>query len=295
MRIVFIGAVDFSRYTLEATLINQGHVVGIVTPADTGANADFCDLSPVAHEWRIPIHYCKNVNAPETIDWIKGKSPDIIFCWGFSQLIRQELLNVPPLGIIGYHPALLPANRGRHPLIWALCLGLKESGSTFFRMEEGADSGPILSQEKFPISPEDDAFALQQRIKEIASVQISNFLPRLVSGRAEFKEQDPTLASYWRKRTRADGIIDWRMNSEAILNLIRALTHPYPGAEFKYKGQFVTAWKASPFTSYLPKDIEPTKVVDVIEGKPVIKCYDRGIIITHFEPEIDFVPGGYLE
>ena len=72
---------------------------------------------------------------------------------GWSRIIGKELLAVPPKGIVGYHPAALPANRGRHPIIWALALGLKETASTFFFMDNGADSGPIISQKSLIISP----------------------------------------------------------------------------------------------------------------------------------------------
>ena len=81
---------------------------------------------------------------------------------------------IPPRGVIGYHPAALPANRGRHPIIWALVLGLSEIASTFFRMDTGADTGPIIDQEPVPIDDDDDAGFTTERIeardKTIASV-----------------------------------------------------------------------------------------------------------------------------
>ena len=78
--------------------------------------------------------------------------PDIIFCFGWSSLIKSEVLNLTKLGVVGYHPAMLPNNRGRHPLIWAKILGLTQTGSTYFFMDEGADTGDILDQSSFEIS-----------------------------------------------------------------------------------------------------------------------------------------------
>lgn len=295
MKIVFIGAVDFSQHCLKVVLEHHGNVVGIVTTNNTGNNSDYCDLTPTAIEYNIPLHYCKNINAQETIEWIRDKHPDIIFCWGFSQLIRHELLFIPPLGVIGVHPALLPQNRGRHPLIWALALGLKESGLTFFRIDEGADSGPILSQESFIIADEDDATTLYLKIKELAAKQIPHFLPELALRTARFIEQDSEKASYWRKRSRKDGKIDWRMNATAILNLIRALTRPYPGAEFYFDENMVTVWKAKLYLESVANNIEPGRIIAIVENKPVVKCYDGAIIITEYEPLITFNKGDYLE
>lgn len=295
MRIIYIGAVDFSQHCLRVVLGNQGRVVGIVTTKNAKNNSDYSDLTPIAVENNIPIHYCKNVNNNETIEWIKDKMPDIIFCWGFSQLIKAELLSIAPQGVIGVHPALLPQNRGRHPLIWALALGLKESGLTFFGMDEGADSGPILSQERFSIEDNDDAATLYARVKELATKQISLFLPALTAKTAKFIEQNPAAASYWRKRSHKDGVIDWRMSVSAILNLVRALSQPYPGAEFRYKEQSITVWKARRYVGPVPENTEPGKVMKIAEDRPVIKCHDGAIVLIEYEPQFMCTVGDYIE
>ena len=96
----------------------------------------------------IPVRYTPNINSEEVIGWISNLAPDVIFCFGWSGLLKKELLQIPPMGVIGYHPTALPKNRGRHPITWALNLGLKETASTFFFMDDGIDSGDILSQKK---------------------------------------------------------------------------------------------------------------------------------------------------
>jgi len=151
MKIVFIGTVQFSLHMLETLLNQQAQVVGVITDCDHGINADYADLKPVCEKHGIEVLLTSNVNASDTIDWVRKLSPDVVFCFGWSHLIKQELLHLPPMGVIGYHPAALPKNRGRHPLIWALILGLNETASTFFFMDEGADSGDIISQTTVPI------------------------------------------------------------------------------------------------------------------------------------------------
>jgi len=295
MRIIYIGIVDFSCHCLCEVLENHGNVVGIVTSKNNKNNSDYCDLTPIANQYSIPIHYCTNVNNPETIQWIGDRKPDVIFCWGWSQLIKSELLYLSPMGVVGVHPALLPQNRGRHPLIWALVLGLKESGLTFFFMDEGADSGPILSQRKFEITNEDTANTLYGKIKKLATLQIAEFLPQLITRNYRPTAQNTEKANYWRKRSAKDGLIDWRMNSEAILNLVRALTKPYPGTQFGYKGQVITVWEVHKFDSEISPNIEPGKIIHVVNGRPVIKCYDAAIVIESYEPNLDFSEGEYVE
>ncbi len=294
MRILFVGTVDFSFHCLEVVLENGGQVVGIVTSQNSRFHADFRDLTPIADRHGIPIRYSKNVNGQKTLAWIRARNPDVIFCWGWSQIIKPELLALPPLGIVGVHPALLPLNRGRHPLIWALVLGLEESGLTFFFMDEGVDSGPILSQRRFAITTDDTAATLYGKVEDLATEQIMEFLPGLISGDYSTRPQDDSQASYWRKRSPSDGAIDWRMNAKAIANLVRALTRPYPGATFAYGEQIIKVWKARICEESAPANVEPGRILKVEEGLPTVKCYDRAISLEELEPQVDFVEGDYL-
>lgn len=295
MRIIFIGVVDFSYHCLLEVLKNKGNVVGIVTSKVSKVNSDYRDLTPISEEYNIPVHYCRNINESETFQWISKHKPDIIFCWGVSQIIKAKLLALAPMGIIGVHPALLPENRGRHPLIWALVLGLKESGLTFFFMDEGTDSGPVISQRKFRISDEDTAATLYKKIKDLAAEQIPEFLPMLISRNYRTMPQDNKKANYWRKRSPEDGLIDWRMNKSSILNLIRALAKPYPGAQFKYKGELITVWTARSHPENFPINMEPGKIIDISDGKPVVKCCDGAVIVDKFEPEANFIKEEYVQ
>ena len=132
MNIVFIGAVKFSEMALQKIHSLNVNISGICTLKESSFNSDFCDLSLFADQHNIPYLYVEDINSPATISWIKQKEPDFIFCFGFSRLLKKEILELPVHGVLGYHPAELPFNRGRHPLIWALVLGLKKTGSTFF-------------------------------------------------------------------------------------------------------------------------------------------------------------------
>lgn len=293
MRIVFIGTVEFSKHALYRLLAMKAEIVGVCTLQESKFNADHVDLSAASETHGIPWRYTEDINSDASINWIKDKSPDIIFCFGWSRLLKQDLLGLAPLGVVGFHPAALPANRGRHPLIWALVLGLDKTASTFFFMDAGADSGDILSQRQIIIDDEDDAHILYEKVTETALEQIEEFVPQLAAGILQRHKQDQRLANTWRKRGNADGKIDWRMSAHSIHNLVRGLTKPYVGAHFIVDGKEIKVWKTSVVSS-TPQNIEPGKVLMQTDSNHVIKCGEGAICLLITEPSLELTLGSYL-
>ncbi len=276
MKIVFIGSVEFSRRCLQEVLRQGGNVVAILNPSKKQAegNSDYADLAPLAKEHGIPLHRIGQIDE-KTIDLMRSLKPDVIFVFGFSQLIPKAILDIPPLGCIGTHPALLPVGRGRHPLIWALVNGLAESGLTFFYLDEKADAGDILWQMPFPITRQDDAGTLYEKICTLAEWGMGPFLVGLAARTWGRRAQDHGKATYTRKRTEADGLIDWTQPAEQIHNLIRALTHPYCGAHTFVKGQRVIVWKSrivDPDELPLPGVDKPGQVKRVNDDDFLVQC-----------------------
>jgi len=293
MKILFVGTVEFSYKALEKLIELKAELVGVCTKEKSVFNSDFADLTPLCEENKIPYKFVDDINSKENVEWINTLNPDIIFCFGWSNLIKKELLNLPIMGVVGYHPASLPQNRGRHPLIWALVLGLNQSASTFFFMQEGADDGDILSQEEFEILYQDDAKSLYNKVSKIALNQIEDFLPKLQNNSFQRIKQNHDKSNIWRKRGKADGKIDFRMTSNAIYNLVRALTKPYIGAHIEYKGQDISIWKVEEI-SFDKNNIEFGKVLENDEKTIVVKTYDKAIkIIEHDFKELPKV-GEYL-
>jgi len=282
MRIIYIGTVEFSKIALERLIELKANIVGVLTQESSKFNADFADLTDVCKKNNIPYKYVKDINENENLEWIKDKSPDIVFCFGFSQIIKNPLLSLPPKGIIGCHPAELPRNRGRHPLIWALALGLDRTASTFLFMDEGADSGDILSQEEVSIEYSDDAGTLYRKVTNVALRQIEKFLIQLQEGTYSRIPQDHTKANYWRKRNKEDGKIDFKMTGRAIYNLVRALTKPYVGAHVTYQGNEIKIWRAVEQKSDV-RNIEPGKVLEISNNFILVKCCEGAILLVEHE------------
>jgi methionyl-tRNA formyltransferase len=281
MRIVFIGCVSFSEKALLKLLDLNATIVGIITKNKSLFNSDFVDLSLISKKKSIPFKYVNDINHPNNIQWIADLNPDILFCFGWSSLIKSELLRLTELGVVGFHPALLPMNKGRHPLIWSKILGLKKSGTTYFFMDEGADSGDVLDQKEFNISFEDDINDIYRKMTEVALKQIESFLPKLINNTYSRKKQMED-GNTWRKRSKSDGLVDFRMNSVSIINLIRGLTKPFPGAHCLINGIEYKIWKCE-LGSNNNTNIEPGKILSIKDNEIEIKTGDGSIILINHE------------
>ena len=293
MNVIVIGAVQF---TLEMLIVidQMAEVVGVITSDTTSLNSDYADLSPYCFEKSIPFYKTNDVNSNDTLEWVSERKAEVIFCLGWSRLIKQPLLKSAPMGVIGYHPAALPKNRGRHPLIWALVLGLSETASTFFFMDEGADSGDILSQEPIEINKTDDAASLYAKMIKVAQVQLKKILKQLAEGSSVRTPQDATKANHWRKRGVPDGEIDWRMSAQTIHDLVRALTHPYIGAHFMLAGKPYKVWETTVITCGELANIEPGKVINTVSNEVIVKCGDHCLALTDIDPNPGLNEGDYL-
>ena len=294
MKILFIGAVKFSKKALLQTTNSSADVVGVCTLSKSSFNSDHCDLTDVAESYDIPVLDVNDINSSETCSWIRDKKPDVIFCFGWSRLLKKEILKIAPLGVIGFHPALLPQNRGRHPLIWALALGLEETGSTFFFMDEGADSGDILSQMKVRILKSDNAYSMYEKISNVALGQIKEFIPNLQNNNFKRIIQNHTNANYWRKRNINDGQIDWRMDASNIYNLVRALSYPYVGAHFSVNDKYYKVWKSKVVHNDNKINCEPGKIVKKGKSDFTISCGSGLITILKTEPIFNYEKYTYL-
>ncbi|KJJ84940.1 methionyl-tRNA formyltransferase [Candidatus Omnitrophus magneticus] len=293
---IFIGSVEFSARTLEKLIQLKVGINLVVGLRESGFNSDFVDLAPIARDGKIDFIYADDMDSEMFKRNLRDKNPDYIFCIGWSKLLDKEIINIPQYGVIGYHPSLLPQNRGRHPIVWALALGLEKTGSTFFFMDEGADTGDILSQREIAISYEDTARSLYEKLTLSALSQIEEFLPALSIFSPKKIKQDNSKSNVWRKRRNKDSEIDWRMSSYSIYNLIRALTKPYVGADFIYKETRIKIWRAREIKNDAWRNIEYGRVLKCYpDGGFVVKCGENAIHVLEYEPkEIKFEEGEIL-
>ena len=235
-KIILIGSVNSSRKTLEKLIEHQLNVVAVLgLHPDAAQNVSgYCDLKELSENNHIPFQYFTKVNDDSIIDFVQSKSPDLVFVVGLSQMIREELLAIPKYGLIGYHPTRLPEGRGRGAIAWII-LGKVQGAASFFKMDEGMDSGSIWSQMNYDVGENDDATSAVQQILRAIDKALDAVLPDLKKGIFITTPQDESKATYLGKRNPEDGMIDWKQSATSIHQLIRATTTPLPGA-YSYIG-----------------------------------------------------------
>lgn len=294
MRLIFLGSVIFSKFILKRLIKTKYSIVGVIGKKSPKMNNDFFDITHIAKSKKIPSMKTDDINDEKAIKWIKRKKPDLIICVGWSKILSSRVLKIPKHCVIGYHPSDLPLNRGKHPIIWSLALGLKKIGSTFFIMDNSIDNGKIISKKIIEIKKNHNATMIYKRLQSIASNQLLRLIKQF-SKNKKFKiiKKKSNKSNYWRKRDFKDGVIDWRMNSETIQNLVKALNDPYPGAVFSYKGKFIRVDEIKIKVLNI-KNIEPGKVISIINKKPLIQTGSDAILLKKYYPRINFRKEEYL-
>lgn len=203
---------------------------------DPGENNFFSSVARLGAELDLPVYAPEDVNHPLWVDRIRELQPDLIFSFYYRHMLSDEILSLAPLGGFNLHGSLLPRYRGRAPVNWALVNGETETGATLHKMVKRPDAGDIVGQQKVAIADNDTALTLHKKVLEAAQAVLKEQLPKLKNGTATFTKQDESQASYFGRRTAADGEILWHKSAKEINNLVRAVTEPYPGA-FSYLGQ----------------------------------------------------------
>ena len=253
MRLVFIGATEFSRRCLEACLdLDAVHVVGVVTAPPrfeisyrpSGVeNVRHADLSEVAGAASIPVLTVKRGMSDEgLLESVMELRPDAFVVAGWFHMVPCSWRELAPA--YGLHASLLPAYRGGAPLVWAMINGEKKTGITMFMLDDGVDTGPIIGQRSVPILPDDTIATLYSRIETAGLELLRADLPRIAAGNAVPTPQRPSNSDPYPQRGPEDGLIDWSQSAEAIERFVRAQTRPYPGAFTILDGCKVHIWRA---------------------------------------------------
>jgi methionyl-tRNA formyltransferase len=190
----------------------------------------------------VPVHAGDRVDAGSTAT-IAALKPAVIYSFSYRHLIPESVLALAPLGAFNLHPALLPAYRGRAPVNWMLVNGEREAGVTLHYMVARADAGDIVATRAVAIEDSDTALTLYRKLVPLGVELITEMHPKIVAGVAPRRKMDISKGSYFGRRKPEDGRIDWRWPARRIFNLVRAVTHPYPGAFCFVGGRKLMVWE----------------------------------------------------
>jgi methionyl-tRNA formyltransferase len=272
-KIAFATCVQLGLSCIEEIYRIGGNLDLLITLKDEKAKnkSGRIYLDDIANKNNAPLLKIDNINDQEVRNALKEYQIDWLFIIGWSQIAKQEILNTPLYGCIGMHPTLLPVGRGRASIPWAIIKGLKETGVTMFKLDEGVDTGDIIGQGVIPLDENTTATDLYQKVDEMHIRLISAYWKDIVNNNITLKKQNESVATEWPGRKPEDGEIYKEMSVDEAEKLVRAVTKPYPGAFYKKDGLIIRVWKAIPL-----KDIEPTQSeikIKLIDGFLIAKEY----------------------
>ena len=231
----------------------------------------------------IPVFTPERVD-DEMIARVGSLKPDIIYSIYYRYLLPDAILNAASLGAFNLHGSLLPKYRGRAPVNWMLVNGEREAGVTLHRMVARADAGDIVAQRSCPIDDTDTALTLYRKLVPLGAELIREYHPRIVSGSAPRIKQDLARGSYFGRRRPGDGRIDWRWPARRIFNLVRAVTHPYPGAFCYASGRKLFIWQAR-IANEAGACGAPGEILRVSDGGLEIAAGQGSLIVTRVQFE----------
>lgn len=282
---VLIFAYHNIGYTCIDELLKLGaNISAVVTHKDSkNENVWFKSVEEIARKNNIPVFTpeSKELKNETFLRIINKFNPDIIFSFYYRHILPESILRIPKIGAFNLHGSYLPAYRGRCPVNWVIINGGKSTGVTLHYMGKSPDSGDIIAQKKVPISPHDTSFTLFKKMDKSAGILIRETYPRIITGNIKPVVQNVKKASYFGGRKSEDGIIKWDDSAQKIYNLIRAVTHPYPGAFTFLDGKKLFIWNSAlSKRTNASKKIKPGTIIKVFPSTGMLINTGKGLLIA---------------
>lgn len=283
MKIAVFAYHDIGYECLKVLMEAGEEVVAVVTHEDDpGEEIWFSSVAELARKGLLPVYMPSNPNTADFVHLMRGLAPELIFSFYYRRLLSKELLEIPRLGGINLHGSLLPKYRGRAPINWVLVNGEPETGLTLHYMVQEADAGDIIAQRRVPIDAEDTALDLFRKMIVAGRELLRETLPFIREGTAPRMPQNPGMATSFGRRRPEDGKIDWAQPAKSIHNLIRAVTHPFPGAFTFYKGKKLFLWRAVPIDAESSGECDvPGTVKGAKNGNGMVICAGAGRLLIN--------------
>ncbi|MGN8158518.1 bifunctional UDP-4-amino-4-deoxy-L-arabinose formyltransferase/UDP-glucuronic acid oxidase ArnA [Salinisphaera sp. SWV1] len=246
MKVVVFAYHDIGCTGIRALVEAGFDIAAVFTHADAPGEVPFFEsVARLCARLDIPVHAPEDVNGPFWVEHIRALAPDYIFSFYYRNLLSADILAIPGEGAYNLHGSLLPAYRGRAPANWVLVNGEPRTGVTLHQMIKRPDAGPIAAQREVAIDADETALSLHRKLNAAAQALLADCLADFRAGRVTLAPQDETTASYFGRRTPADGELDWHLPADRLERLVRAVTAPYPGA-FSFAGdRKLWVWEAA--------------------------------------------------
>ena len=281
-KIVFMGSPDFAVPTL-AMLGTNYDLVGVVTQPDQPAGRG-CILTPppvkvLAQSIHIPIIQPVNLKDENALKQLVDWKPDLIIVVAFGQILRKNVLDLPPLGCINVHASLLPRWRGAAPIQAAILAGDLETGVTIMKLDRGVDTGPILTKKNVTILPDDTNQSMGFHLSNIGAELLMDTIPRYIAGNIQAITQDETFSTYAPMIKKEQSELNFYQPIDFLERQVRAY-YPWPGTFMNFKGNTLKIHKAH----ILQDENSIIGVRGIIEGYPVVGGRGGWLVLDIVQP-----------
>ncbi|AEH23101.1 Methionyl-tRNA formyltransferase [Thermodesulfobacterium geofontis OPF15] len=284
-RIIFFGSPEFAIPSLEA-LYEKEEVIAVVTqpdkPKGRGLKPSPSPVKAWASSKGLKVLEPIRLKDPQFIQILKDLSPDLIVVCAYGKIIPKEILEIPKFGCWNIHASLLPKYRGASPINWAILEGEKETGITIMLMDEGLDTGPILLQKKIPISENDDANSLSQKLAQLGKETILSAIELHKKGELKIIPQPEEGISYAPILKKEDGFFTFEEPAEKIEKKIKAFL-PWPSAFTYYKNKLLKVFSAKAVP--LKHEEKPGTILDINKDGILVATSKDAILLKEVQLE----------
>lgn len=283
-RVCFMGTPEFAVAILDALVQSDVEVVAVVSQPDKKVGRkQILQATPVKER---ALSYNILVLQPEKIkdstNELKELNLDLIVTCAYGQFIPETILNTPKYGSVNIHASLLPKYRGGAPIHKAIINGEDETGITIMRMVKKMDAGDIIFQQTCPIYEEDDFGSLHDRLQDLGSNMIKEYLSQLFTIDLQTIPQDESKVSFSYNISSEEEFVNFNDTMKNVYNKIRGL-NPWPVSHSIIEHKKVKLFKA--IKSDIISDGEVGTVIGLINEGLAVKVQDGVILIKELQVE----------
>jgi methionyl-tRNA formyltransferase len=245
--ILFMGTPAFALPALEGLYNSHYPIIAVVTQPDRPAGRGQKEVAPpvkvLAQKFGLPVLQPPKVKDPSFLETFYSLKPDMVVVAAFGQILPKAIIDFPPQKCLNIHPSLLPRYRGAAPLNWSIIRGETKTGVTIMLMDEGMDSGDILTQEETSLGATETYGELHDRLSKLGATLLLKTVDQVFSGAVRRQPQNAAGVTFAPRLTKETGKINWHDNVANIVNLIRGLS-PAPAAYTSLEGQALKIFAA---------------------------------------------------
>jgi methionyl-tRNA formyltransferase len=278
LNIVFGGTPEFAVPALEALLASGHRIAAVYTqpdrPSGRGQRVAQSPVKESALRHGIQVEQPASLRDAAAVQRLASFRPDVMVVVAYGLILPSAVLAVPRLGCVNIHGSLLPRWRGAAPIHRALLAGDRTTGISIMRMDEGLDTGPVLSTHETPIGERETAAALHDRLAALGAQALVATLEKYSRDELAPQPQPTEGVIYAQKIRKEEASLDWQQSAKQLDAQVRAF-NPRPVAETRWQAQQLRVWEAIPLDT--KSDALPGTVLSA-DGNGIVVATGAGAL-----------------